>query len=355
MARLVFRQAVQADHAALERLFERTPMGHHIRLVSDRSPDFFATTRVQSTSAEVHGYFDQTGEAAAVLSAGLRDVWLDGVRPMRYLSDLRIDPDHQGGGLLGRGFARLRKQVMAAGEWAQTLVLEDNRKALALLLSGRAGLPEYRPAGRYASWLMPPQRRAPVPGIQVRPAGVDDLESMSQLYTAAARRRSFAPMIDFGVFQQPAASIAYLGGLQLADFLVAERQGHVVGMMGLWDQGPWQRLRVQGYSRLVRALRPVWNCFARLPLPPPGETMAMKKLTAVACRDDDPAVLVALLADALGSTTMPLLGGCSVRDPLASGYAACKAHRAGGRHFLVGWQGAPPAWREPFAFDVARI
>lgn len=344
MARLTFRQATAADHAALERLFALTPMGHHIRIRIERSPDFFATTRVQCDDPQVFGYFDEEGEAVAISSAGLRDVWLDGLRPMRYLSDLRIHPAHQGAGLLARGFRRLRRDIMQPGEWAQTLVLGDNKKALSLLQSRRAGLPEYRPAGRYATWLMPPQRVAPPQrGIQVRPARPGDEAAMAALYAVAASRRSFAPALDFAK------------GPPLVDFLVAERDGLIIGMMGLWDQSAFQRLRIAGYSKPMRLIRPLWNRLAKFPLPPPGELLPMIKLTAVACRNDDPTTLAALLAHALQASRKPLLGGCSEHDPLRLGYASFKAHRTIGHHFLAGWENEPPPWREPFAFDVARI
>lgn len=344
MARLIFRQATPADNAALARLFAQTPMGHHIRICTERSPDFFATTLMQCDEAQVFGYFDEKGEAVAIFSAGLRKVWLDGIRPMRYLSDLRIHPAHQGGGLLARGFRRLRRDLMQPGEWAQTLVLGDNKKALALLQSGRAGLPEYRPAGRYATWLMPPQRiEPPTRGIHVRSARAGDEAAMASLHAAAASRRSFVPALDF------------TSGPPLEDFLVAEREGKLLGMMGVWDQSAFQRLRIDGYSKPLRLIRPLWNCVASLPLPPPGEVLALKKLTAVACHDDDPATLLVMLGHALRASRVPLLGACSEQDPLRKAYAACKSHHASGRHFLVGWQGEPPTWREPFAFDVARI
>lgn len=85
-------------------------------------------------------------------------------------------------------------------------------------------------------------------------------------------------------------------------------------MMGLWDQGGFQRLRIHGYSAMIAAVRPLWNSFASVALPRVGQVL-----------------------------------------PLGVALRGLKGRVEYGRHFLVGWEGAPPEWEEPFAFDVGRI
>ena len=270
---------------------------------------------------------------------------------MRYLSDLRIHPDWQGSSMLARGFRALRKEVFRPGEWAQTLVLEDNVRALELLTCRRGGLPEYRPAGRYVSWLLPGQKIGVRSGHQVRRATHADPGAMQSLLDASSRRRSFAGVVNLADLGKPAWR-----DLTINDFLVAERDGVITGMMGLWDQSGFQRLRIQGYSPLVAALRPLWNSFASVPLPKAGRVLSLRKATAIACDNDDPEILRALLAVALAANDGRLvLLGLSARDPLVSALGGLKGRVEYGRHFLVGWEGAPPEWEEPFAFDVARI
>ncbi len=351
MAGLTFRPALESDHGALEALFAATPMGARIRIGFERDPDYFAGARVQTEELCVSAFFENSGRAVGMFSAGSRRVWVGGEREMRYLSDLRIHPEWQGSSLLARGFRMMRREIFRPGEWAQTLVLEDNPRALELLVSGRGGLPEYRPAGRYVSWLLPSQRIDSDRRIHVRRATIADLGEMQTLLDASARRRSFGGMVVLSDLGK-----ATWGDLSIGDFLVAEKRGEIAGMMGLWDQGGFQRLRIHGYSRAVAALRPVWNLIGGVPLPKEGQTVPLRKATAIACRDDDPATLRALLAIALTkSDGRLLLAGCSVEDPLAAAFHGLKGRMARGRHFLVGWEGDPPMWREPFAFDVARI
>ncbi len=354
MAGLTIRRAVEEDHAALEKLFRATPMGSHIRIGFERDPDYFAGARVQTDELEVWAAFEPGGRAVGLFSAGSRRVWLRGERRMRYLSDLRIHPDWQGSPLFVRGFNALRREVFKPGEWAQTLVLEGNARVLGMLTSRRAGLPEYLPAGRYVTWMLPQQRMEGVPGIRVRRASMEDLGAMQLLLDASLRRRAFGALVSL---EELAKST--WRNLTVDDFLIAERDGGVCGMMGMWDQGGFQRLRIHGYSRSAAVIRPFLNVMASwrgVPLPKAGQVMPLRKSCATACLDDDPQVLQAMLASALADgDPRYLLFGCSEADPLAVALEGLRARKDHGRHFLVGWDGEPPEWEEPFAFDVARI
>jgi hypothetical protein len=351
VAGLALRPAISSDHAALEELLRATPMGSRIRLSFERDPDYFVGARVQAEEPCVWAAFDNGGRAVGVFSAGSRRVWQGGRVPMRYLSDLRIHPDWQGSPLLARGFRLLREEVFRPGEWAQTMVLENNLRALEMLTHRRGGLPEYRPAGRYVSWLLPRQRVGARSDCQVRRATLADLAAMQVLLEASSRRRSFSGVVDLAELGNPDWR-----DLAIEDFVVAERDGALVGTMGLWDQSGFQRLRIQAYSPLIAALRPWWNSFASVPLPKAGQILPLRKATVVACEDDDPAILRDLLAAALaGNDERLLLLGLSEKDPLVVALHGLKGRVEYGRHFLVGWDGVPPEWEEPFAFDVARI
>lgn len=355
MAGLNFREALPADSGALERLFRETNMAGAIRIGSDRSPDFFAASRVQAEEPCVWGVFTEDGRAVGVFSMGRRMVWLDGGKiPMRYLSDLRIHPDWRRGTLLARGFRMIWASIFGKGEWAQTLVLGQNQPALGFLRSRRAGLPDYREAGRYRSWIFP-ARNMSAPAHRVRMAGADDLPAMQTLLDVSSQRRSFSPVVDLSRLGG-----AYLNGLAVGDFLVAEGAGKIIGMMALWDQGKFQRLRVDGYSAVLAVARPALNLHARLrgglAFPEPGNVFPMLKASSIACANDDPAILRSLLSAALSSPGgKPLLVGLSEMDPLAPALEGLRGREFGGLHFLVGWDGSPPAWREPFGFDAGRI
>jgi hypothetical protein len=355
MAGLSVRPATPEDHSALEALFRATTMGSLIHLAVERDPDYFAGAFVQAAEPCVWAAFEPSGRAVGLLSAGKRRVWLDGESDVRYLCDLRIHGDWQRSTLLSRGYRLLKREVFAPGEWAQTLVLEDNLRAIELLTSRRAGLPEYRPAGVYRTWLLPAQDADGESSITVRRAVASDLVEMQRLYDEAMQRRSFGEMLSLGGLGE-----GRWHGLHLEDFLIAEREGRIIGMLGLWDQSAFQRLRVAGYSRAMAVVRPPWNAWAAIrgevPLPPAGSVVQVRKVTAIACENDEPVILRALMVEALRTCDDKLtLIGMSAADPLVPAMEGLRGRRDQGRHFLVGWEGEPPAWREPFAFDVARI
>jgi hypothetical protein len=355
MARLILRQAKQADHGPLESLMRATEMGSRIRIGIERDPDYFAGARIQVEEPWIGAAFDSSGNAAGMFSAGTRRVWLGTDIRMRYLSDLRIHPDWQGSSLLARGFRMLRNEVFRPGEWAQSLVLEGNPQAFDLLTSRRGGLPEYRPAGRYLTWLLPAQRVSTIPSVRVRSATSADLGEMQTLLNASTRRRSFGGIVNLSDLGTP-----FWRDLTVDDFLVAEGQGGILGLMGLWNQCGFQQLRVRAYPPVLAAIRPVWNTCSRFRrgviLPPVGGMVPLLKATAIACHGDDPSILRAMLAAALTKIgDRLLLLGLSARDPLVGGLQGLKARKEYGRHFLVGWDGSPPPWNEPFSFDAARI
>lgn len=355
MAGLIFREALPEDHGTLERLFRETSMAGAIRIGSDRSPDFFAASRVQAQEPCVWGVFTGDGRAVGVFSMGKRRVWFNQQQtPMRYLSDLRIHPDWRKGTMLAKGFRMMREHVFAKGEWAQTLVLEGNLPALDFIRSRRAGLPEYHEAGRYRNWLLPVQKTAGST-LRVRTARAEDLPAMQLLLDESSRRRSFSPVVDLTKLGD-----AYLNGLAMEDFLVAEDAGEISGMMALWDQGKFQRLRVDGYSAGFAVLRPFLNLHARMQggavFPAPGNAIPMLKASAIACANDDPAIFRSLLAAAFPQLGGKLLSvGLSEMDPFATALDGLKSREFRGLHFLVGWEGEAPPWQEPFGFDVARI
>ena len=352
MARLTYRPAAPEDQAALQKIFAQTSMQGTVRINSERTPDHFAGAAVQAEEPCVWGAFTSEGEAAGTFSAGKRKVWLGGKKvPMRYLADLRIAPSWRAGFILARGFQTIRDRILSDGEWAQTLILEDNAPALEHLQSRRTTLPQYQPAGRYLNWLLPSQNIRPGQ-FSVRIATREDLPAMQTLLNESSRRRDFSPVIDLARLGSP-----YLKNLALSDFLLAEKNGNIQGLLGIWDQSAFQRLRIAGYAPWLAFSRPFYNLFRpAIRLPNPGQTVPLLKTTALACAEDNPAILRSLLASALARSGKKLISlGLSEKDPLTPALHNLKARLHPGRHFLVGWTGEPPPWKEPFAFDSARI
>lgn len=261
--------------------------GASIRVVMQRRPNYFAAATVQAEQPEVVvGERADSGRIVASFAAGTRLVFVEGQpQPVRYLSDLRIHPEHRHGMLLARGYRYLREHVFAEGEWAQAVILDDNRAAIALLTSGRAGLPRYVPAGDYHCHMIATRGGAEKAvcegGLSVRAATMRDLEAVQEFYDRQAARFTWAPVADF---RELGAS--YYRDLRIEDFFLAFDGGELVGLVGCWDQSAFKQTRAVGYAGGLRWLRSAYNALAALlrsgvSLPAAGALLKSATVTAI--------------------------------------------------------------------------
>lgn len=356
-AGMEIRLARPEDSEALCAMLERAPMGRQIRLTFERRPDYFLGAAVQAEEPEVYVADAPGGGLAGVFAAGKRRVYVEGEpRNIRYLSDLRIDPAHRGGRWLLRGWRHLRENVFAPGEFAQTLILSDNADVLALLTSGRAGLPRYEPAGAYRTHFLAARQRPPRSRRwRVARAGPHDAADMQALVTAEGPRKAFFPCWDFGRLGRT----PHDRNLTMNDFFLArDGEGMLAGMVGVWDQSAFRQTRIRGYGGWARWGRPLSRFAAGVALPRPGETLPLRYLTAILCRGNDPAVFRALLGaviEAHRSWNGYLVAGLDGEDRLHEALRGLRRRTVEGRHFLVTFAARAPGFPGPFHFESSRL
>lgn len=364
LAPLPLARAEPADGPDLCAVFADTPMEGAVWLHQDRRPDFFHGAAVQCESPEVFVSRRRNGGGVdSVFAAGRRRVFVNGQpRRVRYLSDLRIASDRRGSAKLARGFQFLRREVLGENEYAQTLVLRENEKALNLLTSRRCGLPGYFSCGDYDYSLFslrrPPARRS---GLQVRRATLRDVPAMQAFFDREAPRKQFFPAYRFSDLDQS----DYYRGAALEDFFLARAGEEIVGLLGTWDQGDYKKTVVRGYARKLRWARPWLNLGSRLrggiELPAPGAWLRTLYLHGVVCRDNAPEILTDLLravrTEYAGQTHHHAALGLDRRDPLREALAESRPLSFAGRHFLVsfGDDPRPNLQRDLFYFEAARI
>jgi hypothetical protein len=364
--KVIARPASRGDSDALATLLDECPMGSSIRLVMQRRPDYFVGASVQAQRPVIIvGEEVASGRLVGSFAAGARDVYVDGkARSVRYLSDLRIHPDHRHGTLLARGYRYLREKVFAVGEWAQTVVLDDNRPALDVLTSGRAGLPRYHPAGDYHCYMVSAGQRIRTTStnLQIRAARASDIEAVQVFYDREAPRKAWCPVYCFRDLDSE-----YYRGLGIEDFVLAHRGSELVGMAACWDQSAYKQTRVASYERGLRWLRPAYNVAARIipgrvPLPPAGTFLKSSYASAIHCLEDDPAILSTLLTHLLPAAHQSgadyLAVGLDAASPLCNALHHWRHYLVQGGHYLVGFGGGTPPLRKAggeFYFECARI
>jgi hypothetical protein len=363
MSGFLIEPAKPGDSPALCRLVRLAAMPGSVSISMEREPDYFLAAGVQGEKTSVFvARSAATGGLAGVGALSLRYVYVNGKpREIPYLSDLRIAPEFRKGRLLAQAYAYLREHLLSGNAFAQTIVVEDNAEALALLTSGRAGLPHYFPFGEYASpaILMAGAVKSSGPYEIVRADG-SQARSMQSFYDVEAPRRQFQPCYAF-----PDMGGVYGRDLSWGDYFLAYRNGTLVGMAGVWDQRNFKQTRIQAYGGALKWLRPAVNVFSRwagaIPLPPAGSLLPYLNLHAIAIKGDDPEILAALLSgirrELRGQGHAYLLCGLDKQDPLRRALTGFKTRHFGGRHFLVGFGEDPRCGLRPgpFYLEAARI
>ena len=185
MSPLRFELAGAQDDAELRHVLAATPMAGKVAVSFRREPSFF-------DAAVVEGEFHQTivaredslGHIVGHAGRSVRQRFINGAAvPVGYLGGLRVLPKYRGGLVLAGGYRFLHS--LHNDERTQiylTTIAERNDAALAILTSGRAGLPRYEFCGNYHTAVIPIRRSrawSGVPaGVAIRSANAEDLPQL---------------------------------------------------------------------------------------------------------------------------------------------------------------------------------
>lgn len=256
--RFRFRLAEPADDPALRQLLRELPVEGAIRLRFEREPNYFEGCQPgdQTIVAE-----DPAGRLAAVATRGLRSVYVNGQPALvGYLGGLRVHPRCQARWLLSGGFRFLR-ELHEDGRCAGylTTVTSDNEVAEGVLV------------------------RRPRPGFP-RYVKLAELHTLTYPVRGARGRPPVRP-------EEPGAWPQFFP-TELPPGLEFTRVGSA--RAALWVP-PGRQVVVDGYGRLLAALRPLANL--AIPLPAAGTPLRLGYAVGLRAR---PAEFLPLLDALLG-------------------------------------------------------
>ena len=330
-ARFRFELATPRDNQELQRFSLEAAMPGAIRFSFDRAPDYLAALCVEGRQSEVLVCREtQTGRLVAT-----------GHRA-------------RSGHLLGRGYAFLR--ALHASRPAclyLTTIMEDNRPAKEVLLSGRLGLPVYHDLGRFycmAVGLNGRSQGCSDGKVCVRPATPADGAAVVEFLNREGRSRQFFP-------EYQAEDLGLRGGLlaqlEWKDVFLAFRASELLGVLAAWDQRALRRWRVTGYAPWLRVLRGPSNLVARLRgmpfLPKPDSTPDYFILSIVCVRQDDRSVFHTSLETILREKRSQygfFLAGLHERDPLLPDLLSRPHVPLPSRLYAVAWDDGAEAVRQ---------
>ena len=330
MSRFVFNLATPKDDAQLRHVLAGTPMEGPVSIAFAREPCYFEATAVDGDSVQVVTVTDnKTGQVIGMGSRAIRKTFVNSQQTqVGYLSALRLLKPYRGQGrLLARGYQFLRSLHQDQKvSYYLTTIADDNKAAINLLTSGRAGLPIYHPIGKYYTLPMNSssiiktsyQRQSK---ITVRQATINDRENILAFINDHGSTRQFFPAYQStDLFTEKGT----LKGLQPEDVFLAFQDGHLIGTLGLWDQSGFKQTIIKGYSNWTRLARPIYNEFARIRnrpiLPKIGSTVNARYVTIPAVTGNNPRVFQQLIQVAVqtvaGQNNLLLLMGLHESDPL---------------------------------------
>jgi len=313
------------DEAEIRHLLKTNPLPGRVSVTYEREPDYFLGCRTLGRSCQVVVASDgRSGELAAVVCRATRPAWVNGeVEEVGYLNGARVAGRFRGCWLVPRSLkylGDLDADSQVSGHLAA--ITEGSREARAILVEkARPGLPRFREAGRMYTAAI--SVRAPLfdqtSPPWLRRATPEDLPRIVAFLNEHGRGRQFSPFYgeeDFLPSTTP--------GFAVEDYMLAERDGEIRGVIGLWDQSDCKQTVVRGYSGALRYARPLYNAGARLtrrhPLPAPGESLSFAYASFVRVAGDDRTVFRALLRSVHGLAAKRgyayLVAGLAEGDPL---------------------------------------
>jgi hypothetical protein len=334
--------ATPADDAGLRELLATTPMEGDVALAFAREPSYFAASAVDGEFVQV--VVARHRNSKRIVGMGSRAIskyFVNGsVQSVGYLSALRIVPEYRGhAGLLMRGYRYFRK-LHADGHAAYylTTIAADNKFAIEVLTSQRAGLPTYHPLGRFHTLTISRSQRVRTKrsnSVSVRAATTEDIQRVLSFFHKVGPRRQFFPSYTGG---DDAHWLTRLSELQPDSLLLAFDGNELTGSLGVWDQRQFKQTVVAGYSRGLRFIRLAYNALAPLRgkprLPRIGQPLEMRYAAVFVVADDRPEIAEALLTAATERLRLAggefLIVGMHETDPLLT-----VARRFGGREFTT--------------------
>ncbi len=348
--RFIVRSAIENDSDKLTSIFKDIPQEGRIQLIFEREPDYLVSSKTTSTEPEIWIVEDLSKDCfAGIFSMGKRLIYVDGEKKtIRYVSDLRINKDYQG----GRTLLRIGKhyQKIIGEEWCQTVILDGNDKSLTTVGGGRLIFPTYHPAGRHQTNLIELKKNHKKPDrYSIRNATQNDVDIMQAFFEREAPNKQFYPYYKLS---EIGSNNPYYFNIKLSDFFLAFENDELVGMAGLWDQKCFKQTKISAYTGGMQFIRPIYNLYTKLfgglLLPPPGSDTKYINLHTILCKDNQIDIFADLIKVIRShyrySDYDALVFGFDINDPLNKIASKYKGTKLFSQHFLMSY-GENPHFR----------
>ena len=355
--------ATHADDAGIRSLLRRQSMPGRIQLAFEREPRFVSEGDLTGEASLTLIARDHvSGQVVGMASRSARRAFVNGIpRRIGYLGQLRIDSHYRGRWLVSRGFEQIRKlQSEDPVSFHIASIVEDNEDALGILVEyPRRRFPRFSKVAHLQTLaIVVPRRSQKIEGCAVKPATGDQLADLASFLQANGTGRQFFPYWTADGLRRLESF-----GLGARDMFIATCNGHLAGVMALWDQRGFKQTVIRGYPVWMRRARPMLNALARTGLPPEGQPLRSAYAALVCIAGDNIEVfrklLCAVLNEARQRNLDHLLIGLDARDPLLQAASKARHITYNSRIYSVEWpderSDLEPLDQRPVYVDIAML
>jgi hypothetical protein len=347
---ITIRQGKPADNAKIQALIAKITMPGVAQMCFQRAPDFFVGAKVIGDEfvLTVADDDERPDVVAGLTVISGRDVYISGKkRRVYYSGDTRVDPYYRRRGIGTQLFAEQKKH-RSTEELLQGVVIKDNTAPLDAARNMADGvLFDYWISHTIETSFIFTRKITPrIPqGVQMRAATSADVPAMQVFFDREAPRRNGYPVYDFNKLL---AGDPYYAGLSIGDFVLATRDGQIIGMIAGWNQKAYKQTRIVAFKPIIQLLRPIYNLYVGITggfkLPAVGGALNYLTLANILITNDDAAVLQGLIDYVManqGQKFDALATAFTKGDPLENVPRSYKRQKLFSSHFWLSY-GADP-------------
>lgn len=190
---MIIREANPADNLALLGLTASCGMPGVVGLRTERAPDFFRLLNERGPSTVLVA--EHNARITGCIAASRHECFYRGERlPVRYIGDFRIAPSYTKTRTAFALVHELQKRLLADDADLMLCTTLRGNQPVEAFLTGRAGIPPFRPCGEFYGWLIFPCIRDHAGSRLVEPIGdTMRLEELASFYNRQTGRYRLAP------------------------------------------------------------------------------------------------------------------------------------------------------------------
>ncbi len=346
MSKFTIDLAKKEDNPGLQKVLANTPMDGRIQIIFQRQPDFLQANLIGNKLSQTIVARNSENEIVGLGTRSVRTVYVNGqISDVGYLSDLRLWGNYRKSTLVARGYNYLKNlhndQKVSI---YLTTVAEENKAAIKMLTSKKAGLPEYRYFGAYNSFainLAYKKKTISQKSIKIVRGSQKYINDIINCLNRNGAQKQFYPYYSSEDFNG-----LKLLGFRIEDFFIAVKDGEVVGVLGKWDLRCARQIIVAGYNGSMKVIKPIYNICAKIfrfpSLPGDGEEVRSFFISFIAVDDNDVDIFKMLLREAynsyLNSEYSHFVVGLDSRDPLMEAIKDYSSIKYKTNLYIVGWK-----------------